>query len=193
MALLVSAVILAAGNSERMGRSKALLPTGHGMSFAGHLLNCFGVYGCVPVVLVVNEKFDSSLFHAEHLVTVVNHHVEKGRSWSVQLGLRRVPEGCACFIQNVDNPFLDPFLLDHLLASVTPDAYAVPFYQEHGGHPILLGHEVVDFFRRENGIPDFRQELQRFNRIEVPWSDERVFWNINTPDDYERFMQGNQR
>ena len=192
MELSLSAVILAAGNSERMGRSKALLPIGNGINFTRHLLNCFGVFGCAPVVLVVNEQFDSSLFQAENIVNVVNRQLEKGRSWSIHLGLKQVPEGFACFIQNIDNPYVEPVLLNKLLASVTPDAYSVPFYQKHGGHPILLGSEVVDFFRKQPDLPDFRQELQRFPRIEVPWPEDQILWNINTPDDYQRFMHRNR-
>jgi CTP:molybdopterin cytidylyltransferase MocA len=188
-----SAVIPAAGNSERMGSHKALLSNGHGLTFAEHLVNCLGIYGCKPVVLVVNEQFDPTLFQAENLVTVVNHHLGKGRSWSVLLGLKQVPEGCTCFIQNVDNPFLEQALLDMLLTSVKPDCYAVPVYQGQGGHPIVLGNKVVDHLRQQPDLPDFRRKLQYFSRIEVPWHDERILWNINTPGDYERFIDRNRK
>lgn len=184
----ISAVIPAAGSSGRMGRDKAMLPIASGLTFAGHLVNCFGLFGCKPVVLIVNERFDSDKFHAENLMTVVNHHLEKGRSWSVHLGLKQVPEGFPCFIQNVDNPFLEPGLLDLLISSLTPDGYVVPVYQGRGGHPLLLGNEVVNFFRQQQDGCDFRQELQRFTRIEVPCPDGAILWNINTPGDYKEFI-----
>ncbi len=172
-----------------MGTDKALLRAGHGLTFAGHLLNCFVAYGCNPVVLVVNEQFDPTPFLAEKPEIVVNHHLEKGRSWSILLGLKKVPPGRACFIQNIDNPFLEPELLDLLAASVTYDGYAVPVNQGHGGHPILLGNKVVDFLRQHHDLPDFRQVLHRFTRTEVPFPDDRILWNINTPDDYKEFTR----
>lgn len=171
-----------------MGSDKAMLANGRGFTFAGHLVNCFGAYGCKPVVLVVNSQFDASPFKGENIVTVVNHHLEKGRSWSIHLGLKHVPQGSACFIQNIDNPFLEPGLLDILLGSAPPDGYAVPVSPGGGGHPVLLGEKVVDWFRQEPDYPDFRDSLRRFTRTGVSFPDERIRWNINTPGDYKEFI-----
>jgi CTP:molybdopterin cytidylyltransferase MocA len=188
-----AAIIPAAGNSGRMGRNKAFLQTGDGITFAQHLVNCFGLSGCKPVLMVVNENFDSTTFHAENLVIIINHHLEKGRSWSVYLGVQQVPQGSACFIQNIDNPFVGPGLLDLLIEPLTPDGYSVPVYDSRGGHPILLGCKVVDFLRHQTESYDFRQILQQFTRFEVPFPDERILWNINTPDDYTEFINWTRR
>ena len=188
-----SAVIPAAGKSERMGSDKILLPDNQGSTFARHLVNCFGVYGCNPVVLVVNEGFDPTHFREAKLAVVLNHNLERGRSWSILLGLKHVPEGNSCFIQNIDNPYLEPGLLDILLASLAPHAYAVPVCRGKGGHPILLGYEVVDFLRWQQDLPDFRLGLQSFTRIEVPFTDERILLNINTPGEYREFIQRNRK
>ena len=188
----VSAIIPAAGNSARMGRDKALLPMADGLTFAGHLVNCFGVFGCKPVVLVVNDRFDPGGLQANNFITVVNHYLDKGRSYSIHLGLKHLHANHGCFVQNVDNPFLEPALLDKLLEASTPDSFTVPVYNRNGGHPVLLGAKVVDFFRRRNEIFDFRQMLLRFPRVEVPWADERILWNINTPDDYKMVVHWEQ-
>jgi CTP:molybdopterin cytidylyltransferase MocA len=193
MPIPLSAVIPAAGSSGRMGRDKALLVNGNGVTFARHLVNCFSIYGCNPIVMVVNEKYDQASFQAKNLVTIVNLQPEKGRSWSVLLGLKNVPMGNACFIQNIDNPFLEPGLLDRLVESVPPDGYAVPVHHGHGGHPILLGNSVVDFFRVQPELHDFRLDLQRFTRIEVPYPDEGILWNINTPAEYKQFARGDRQ
>lgn len=181
-------VVPAAGSSGRMGIDKALLTNANGITFTGHLLNCFSSYGCNPVILVVNEQFDSTPFHTENLKIIVNHHPGKGRSWSIHLGLNQVPEGYACFIQNIDNPFLETGLLDILLDSANQDSYAVPMFNGQGGHPILLGSKIVEFLRSQPDLPDFRQALHCFHRVEVTYPNERILWNINTPDDYRRFI-----
>jgi CTP:molybdopterin cytidylyltransferase MocA len=172
-----------------MGTDKALLTNANGMTFAGNLLNCFSLFGCNPVVLVVNEQFNSSLFNVENLKIIINHQLEKGRAWSIHLGFKQVPEGDACFIQNIDNPCIEPGLLDLLLDSVTPDSYVVPMYNRHGGHPILLGSKIVAFFRSQSDIPDFRQALQCYSRTEISYPDERILWNINTPAEYQRYIR----
>jgi CTP:molybdopterin cytidylyltransferase MocA len=187
--LPVSAIIPAAGNSGRMGTQKTLLSYGNGTNFTSYLVNFFRDYGCNKTVLIVNEGFNSGVLPACDITTVVNHQLEKGRSWSIHLGLKQVPESSACFIQNIDNPFLEHNLLDELRKSVLPDGYAVPVCHGHGGHPILLGENVVDFLRRNPDVADFRKALQCFTRIEIPYRDERILWNINTPDDYKEFSQ----
>ncbi len=188
----LAAIIPAAGNSGRMGTSKALLAMGHGMTFARHLVDFFRLYGCNPVALVVNDLFDSISFHSKNLKIVLNQNPEKGRSWSIHLGLKQVPEGYACFIQNIDNPFLDNDLLDKMLEHLPADGYAVPVFRQHGGHPVLIGSKVADFFRNHPDDSDFRKGLLQFTRVEVPFPDERILWNINTPDDYQQFLQRNR-
>ena len=188
MHLSFSAIIPAAGNSGRMGCNKAFLQTREGLTFARHLVNFFELYGCKPVILVVNDQFCLTGFHGENMSTVINHEPEKGRSRSIHLGIQRVPQGRACFIQNIDNPFVEPGLIDRLAVPLTPDGYSVPVYDGHGGHPVLLGSKVVDFLRHQTGSYDFREVLQLFNRVEIPFPDERILWNINTPDDYKEFI-----
>jgi CTP:molybdopterin cytidylyltransferase MocA len=186
----ISAIIPAAGSSVRMGRDKALLTAAGGVTFVDLLVDCFVAWGCNPVVLVVNEQFDQHNCHTGEQIIVTNHHPERGRAWSIFLGLQQVPAGAACFIQNVDNPFIEPALLDNLLNAVTPNSYAVPVFQGRGGHPLLLGPGVVGHLRHNTGSSDFRRQLQVLNRISVPYQDGRILWNINTPADYEEFMRG---
>jgi len=187
-----SAIIPAAGISGRMGRDKIFLPAGAGVTFAGHLINGFVGYGCSPVVLVVNDQTDTSQLNHDELLIEVNHHVNLGRNHSIELAIRHVPPGFGCFIQNVDNPFIEDGLLDKLVRATVPDGYAVPVYRGKGGHPIALGREVVEFLREQEGLPDLRQVLQKFSMAEVPYPDERVLWNINTPEDYDNFTRWNR-
>jgi len=187
----ISAVIAAAGNSERMGCDKALLSIGHGKTFAGHLMHGYRLYGCRPVVLVVNENTDISQLQQTNILTVINHQVHLGRSHSIRLGLSHIPVGSECFIHNVDNPFLKPDLLDRLLELVQPDAYVVPVFEGRGGHPVLLGRQVADHIRSQEHPADFREALSRFKRMELPFPEENILWNINTPEEYQKFILSN--
>lgn len=190
--MLISAVIPAAGTSQRMGIAKATLKTDFHLTFAGHLVDSFIAYGCKPVVMVVNEMFDPAACQTGDAVIVLNRRLDKGRSWSVLLGLKRVPEHHACFIQNVDNPFVNPALLDKLAGSVTVNSYVIPLCNGQGGHPILLGSEVVDHLRELEDLTDFRQALKGFAGFKVPFDDERILLNINTPADYRAYLDLNR-
>ncbi|MEI6681365.1 MAG: NTP transferase domain-containing protein [Bacteroidota bacterium] len=190
----VSAIILAAGNSVRMGSPKAQLPYGNGKTFAQQVTGNFLAYGCKPVILVVQEGVDFSGLQTENLVAVINRAVERGRSYSIHLGMQALPAGVNCFIHNIDNPFPSTGLLDRMFDALPPDGYTVPVYQGRGGHPILLGSKMIRTLQGQSEPGDFRQAISGFARIEVPWLDGRILWNINTPEEYQRFLlsSGNQ-
>ena len=170
-----------------MGKDKALLEFSPGQTFAGHLVAVYRDYGCDPVILVVNKNLDLSKTGARNCSVMINNHVERGRAWSLQLGLTAVPEGHACFIHNVDNPYLEKGLLDILVSHVRHDGLAVPVYNGKGGHPMLLGKSVVKYLKNLPSLIDFRKEAGMFRKMEVPFPDERICWNINTQEEYRQF------
>lgn len=184
-----SVLILAAGNSERMGRNKATLPFGNDLTFAGHLISSYAQSGYSSIIMVVNERFSSAFIDSDKVKLVINHHLEKGRSWSVQLGLQNVPCGHSCFIQNIDNPYADADLLLQMCSAISPDRYIVPVFNGKGGHPILLGNRLIDQLRMKSSIPNLRDALGEFERFEVVSADDRILLNINTPEAYSDFIQ----
>ena len=185
----VSVVIPAAGLSDRMGKDKAMLPCDNGLCFAENLITCFSVYGCNPVVLVVNENFGTAQLKNCVFLPVINQKLNLGHSYSIHLGLQFIPKGTSCFIHNIDNPFLEKHLLDSLMEAIEPDSYTVPTFEGNRGHPVLLGNKVTEHIRKQPFSMDFREELKGFSRIEVPYPGKRILWNINTPDDYARFLE----
>jgi molybdenum cofactor cytidylyltransferase len=185
----VSAIILAAGNSGRMGSDKAQLPFGNGLSFAGQMIKCYSGFGVAPLVMVVNNDTDLSQLDSRLFVPVLNDHPEYGRSRSILLGVKEVSSDRPCFLHNIDNPYLEDDLLEMLLSVVQPDSYVVPVYKEKGGHPVLLGSEIVNYLRDINQLHDLREVLKQFRRIEISFPDKGILWNINTPEDYNKFMQ----
>ncbi len=187
----ISVIIPAAGNSGRMGSDKALLPAGTGLNFAANLVDNYFEYGVQFIILVVNENLDQVQLTPGAYITVINSQLELGRSWSIQLGIQQLPEGSSCFIQNIDNQFIEHELLEILLAKLKPDCYVIPVFKGRGGHPILLGSKIVQHIRKSINVPDFRQLLNLFERIEVPYPDERILWNINTPEDYNKWFAEN--
>jgi molybdenum cofactor cytidylyltransferase len=184
-----SAVIPAAGLSERMSTGKGMLLYDKDCCFAEHIISCFGNYGCNPIVMVINKTFNIARLKNCNFLPVINHKLNLGRSYSIHLGLQLNPRGTSCFIQNIDNPFLEKPLLDSLLEAVDADSYAVPVYEGRRGHPVLLGKRVAEHIRYRPYTMDFREELKAFSRIEVPYPDRRILWNINTPEDYTRFTE----
>ena len=185
----VSALIPAAGASSRMGSDKTSLRTPGGQTFASYLIDFYRDCCCSPVIVVHNEGTNLNACESKVVKSVLNHHPEKGRSHSIMLGLKEVPQGNACFIHNIDNPYTSKSLFDSLINALPLNGYAVPIFGERRGHPVLLGKQAVEALRNTAGDFDFREELQKLERIEVPFNDKRILWNINTPDDYHEFIR----
>jgi molybdenum cofactor cytidylyltransferase len=153
-------------------------------------VNQYSEYGANPVIIVVNRPFNNSQINLGSSVHVMNNHVEFGRSYSIKLGIQAIPDNRASFIQNVDNPFVDFDLLYKLLGAVKDDSYVIPVHDNRGGHPILLGKEIVGAISSETHDFDFREVLKKFKRIEISWKKPGILLNINTPEDYEKFIEG---
>lgn len=198
-----SAVILAAGLSERMGVPKLSLRYQGGVSFAEHCVFSFLNSGCRQVALVVNEEG----FHwmATHVAdfpaevrVVINSHPEFGRLHSLEQGLLSLDEFLPAFVHNVDNPFVNPqvlLALETAYSGTIPkgqgpeaDHYFSPDFGGRGGHPVLLSPGVVKAILKKGTHPtSLKAFLSGFHRVRVAVTDPHVLVNINTTEDYQSY------
>ena len=154
-----AAIILAAGNSARMGCPKAHLPYGNGNTFAQQITRGFLAFGCNPVIMVIQDGADFTGLQTENLVPVINREVEKGRSHSIHLGLQSLPEGACCFIHNIDNTCPPAGLLEQMTKALPAEGYVVPVYEGRGGHPLLLGWRMAKLLQEQAALEQLVQAL----------------------------------
>ena len=196
-------VILAAGESSRMGRDKALLawPPGAGsrstfLSATIELLQA----GTDLVIVVAGKNADSlrPIVYAAAGYLVENRHPERGQFSSLQVGLQEVLNRGrdAAIVALVDRPPAQPHTLASLCEAFS-DAYesgkwaVVPEHGGRHGHPILIGREMIEAFLRaptESTARDIEHSLQQ-RIMYVPVDDPNVVSNVDTPEDYERLAQ----
>jgi len=196
-------VILAAGESSRMGRDKALLAWPPGTAGRGTFLSATIelLQPASDMVMVVAGKNADSLrpvVYAAAGYLVENRHPELGQFSSLQLGLQEVLNHGrdAAIVALVDRPPAHPSTLARLCAAFS-DAYesgkwaVVPEHGERHGHPILIGREMIEAFLRAPASSNAREvEHAHAARIlYVPVKDANVVANVNTPEDYERLAK----
>jgi len=196
-------VILAAGESSRMGRDKALLPWPPRAAGRGTFLSAI-IELLQPrsdLVIVVAGKNAESLrpiVDAAAAYLVVNRHPERGQFSSLQVGLQEVLNHGrdAAIIALVDRPPAQASTLARLCEAFR-DVYetgkwaVIPEHGGHHGHPILIGREMIEAFLRAPATStarDVEHSLQP-HILYAPVDDPQVITNINTPEDYERLMQ----
>ena len=67
--------------------------------------------------------------------------------------------------------------------------FAVPIFNNRGGHPVLLNKKPVeDIVSAQNTNQNFKIFLKKYRRINVPVNDENILVNINTQDDYRSII-----
>ncbi len=186
----LSTVILAGGHSSRMGFPKMWLPFNRRFSFLEQIVSQYQKIGCKKIVVVINHNYCNDWLHlVEPLEAkvdfVVNHFPDKGRLYSLKLGLEQVLDSEYTFVQNVDNPFVDQSLLESLYENRSKSGYACPVFQGRGGHPILLTSSCVASLIKSPWNQILKEALAGEIRMNVEVGDERILWNINTPEDYK--------
>jgi molybdenum cofactor cytidylyltransferase len=189
-------VILAAGDSTRMGRPKALLPWRRG-TFLGSAIRLLTAN--TDLVIVVggrNSKEIEPTVDANAGYLIVNRDPDRGQFSSLQLGLQEVLNRGrdSAIVTLIDRPPALPETVHHLrneyLHLIRKDQVwaVVPELEGQHGHPIIIGRELIGLIIDAPATSNAR-EIMHANQSHiayVPVTDPFVTMNIDTPEDYER-------
>ncbi len=192
-------VILAAGESSRMGRDKALLPW-RGSTFLGGAIETLAPQTeLVIVVAGKNAAVLEPLVNAAGAFLVVNPEPVRGQFSSLRVGMQEVLNRGrdAAIIALVDRPPANSATVarvkQRFLERVAAGIWAVvPRYGERNGHPLVVGREMINAFLSAPPSATAREvEHAHQQRVEyVAVDDPLVVWNVDTPEDYQRITSG---
>ncbi len=190
-------LILAAGESSRMGRDKALLPW-QGKTFLSAHISALRMHtDFVLVVAGANAPVLEPVVDAIGAFLTVNEEPQRGQFSSLQLGLQEVLNRGrdAAIITLVDRPPAMPATILTLRRSYerAPDGIwaVVPEHGGRHGHPIVIGREMITAFLRAP-VTSTAREVEHANEAHIayiPVDDRFTIENVNTPEDYQRIAQ----
>ncbi len=193
MSISFSVMVLAGGRSSRMGRDKAFLPLG-GRPLVEHVLDRVARLSD-DVFLVVHQ---AEPFRHLPVRLVEDLPGPRGALTGLVSGLREARHEWALAVA-CDMPFLNPALIRHM-ASLAP------------GHDVVIPQageflEPLHAFYRRTCLGPMEDLLRRgeqkviafFPQVRVRVVDEKdleavdperlSFWNVNTPEEWERALQ----
>jgi molybdenum cofactor cytidylyltransferase len=188
--MTASAIVLAAGESRRMGTLKPLLPFGRSTvieTVVGALLNC-PLYEILVVLGHRAEEIERQLAGSPVRV-VLNPGYRSGMLGSVQAGVAAADAAADWFVIALgDQPALGAALTTRLLelAGSGTAGIIVPSIAGRRGHPLLIHRRYrteIGSLSSEIGLKDL---LQRHadDVCHVPVEDDAVLRDIDTPEDY---------
>jgi molybdenum cofactor cytidylyltransferase len=181
----IAGLILAAGESRRMGFPKALLPY-RTETFLDTLTGLFAARCSTVIVVLGAEAERIRALTLRPATFVVNPYYRRGMTTSLQCGLRAVPADAeGVLFTLVDHPAVMPTTIDALLATPRP-LVRVPRYGDSRGHPIWFSRELIAEFL---AIPEggAANEVVHGHRPETEFldlNDPGILADIDDPEAY---------
>lgn len=190
----VTAVVLAAGLSERMGCFKPLLPLGADRTIV-RVVKFFRAAGVGDILVVAGHRASEVRQAVDPLDVrcVENPDYRAGMFSSVLTGIDALTGQCrAFFIHPADIPLVRPQTVRRLAAAFEKASVQIlyPTFGGRRGHPTLIGTGLVPGIQQWSGAGGLKAFLRRHDTesFELPVADEGVLLDLDTPADYRRML-----
>jgi len=191
---MISTIILAAGQSKRMGQPKMLLPWGN-ENVLTHVISVFQSVGMYDIIVVTGgtreqiEVLASKLnvrtaYNDEHTTSEMLSSIQCGiraltsRTQAVLIGLGDQPQVQEGSVRRVCETFQE-----------SKSNLVVPSYQMRRGHPWLVARPLWDELLKMDSSKSPREILNNHaNEIEyVDVDNPSILQDLDTPEDYLKF------
>jgi len=186
----IAAVILAAGQSRRMGPSNKLLADIGGKTMVGHVADAVQASQARPVVAVVGHQAKAvrAALAGRDILFVDNPDHAEGISGSLKLGLRALPRGIdGAIICLGDMPRVSATQIDRLISAFNPlegRAICVPTFDGKRGNPVLFARRFFEEMESVAGDVGARHLIGEAPELvcEVAMEDRGVLLDVDTPE-----------
>lgn len=185
---MLAAVILAAGESRRMGAPKALLPYGS-TTFLEHLLAATNhpQVGWTRVVVGAHAREIAAATHLPADALVHNPDWPSGQLSSIHAALCSLPAGATdgMLLCLVDHPLVSASLIAQLIEHfyASGKLIVLPTYRGLRGHPVIFSAKLYEELLAAPLDKGARAVVWAHSAdvLEVPTSEEGVVLNLNDP------------
>ena len=198
---MIVAIILAAGESSRMGRPKALLPI-DGMTFIGKIVTALQSTPIARTLVVLGHNAEEMQRHIRDLPVdiVVNPNYKEGQLSSLLAAIREIQSSKdaeavdGILVHLVDHPYVNAGLVTVMIDKfyATKKRIVVPRYHGRRGHPVLFSRSLFAELLAaplDQGAKSV-VHAHREETLEVDTEEEGITIDIDTPDAYQKYVPG---
>jgi molybdenum cofactor cytidylyltransferase len=188
---MLTAVILAAGESKRMGSPKALLPY-HDRTFLEHLIEItrHPKIGSQLIVLGAGADAISNHVGLNPAMTVVNPDWESGQLSSIKAAVKSIgskpTDGILLCL--VDHPLISSGLIGNLVEAFyrSNKLIALPTFRGKRGHPVIFSAKLFAELLAAPEATGARAVVWNHTAevCEVPTTEEGIILNLNDPETF---------
>lgn len=190
----IGAIVLAAGESRRMGQPKLTLPWGH-TTVLGQVTATLAAAGVTDITVITGgwraevEAEVARLAASQPVRAIFNpQYAQGGMLSSIQCGLRMMQPGCeAALIALGDQPQVSQRSVQAVLGALERPGVTVvvPSWQRRRGHPILIARPLWDTLLEMKTPLTLRDFLSQQTLAYVE-ADETIVMDVDTPEAYLR-------
>ena len=190
---MICAIVLAAGQSRRMGAQKLLLPFA-GQTVIGHVVDQVLQSRAGPVFVVVAQQGGAiaEALTLKPIVVVPNPGAEGDMLSSVRAGLRALPADCEAVVVVLgDQPLVSSQVIRQVIeVNENAGKIVVPTCDGQRGHPLFFSRDYFgevltcyDGIGLRGLVQAHPDEVREVN-VDSP----SVLEDMNYPDDYQRAL-----
>lgn len=190
---MIAGLILAAGESSRMGTDKALL-TYRGRTFLETILQTLGEAGLESIAVVLGHHAEAiqRSVNLQGAQVVINPNYQQGQTLSLRAGLNALdnPELEAVFLCLVDHPAVSVEVVKKLLANFRQSGapVVIPTFQGQRGHPVVVGRPLFAQLKKLKPAEGANTVIRQYRSVThfVEVEDEGILLDVDDPETYRR-------
>ena len=191
---MVSAILLAAGESKRMAKPKQLMPLGKTTILEQTIDNLLASrVSEVIVVLGYRAEEVMKKIAIKPIKITINPAYHRGMSTSIVTGLNLVDNRAkAVMLALADQPFIDSKTINRLIKEFSnhDKGIAIPVYHGRRGHPVIFAIKYKQELLALTGDVGGRQIIRGHpdDILEVAVNSESIITDIDTVSDYQSML-----
>ena len=188
---MISAILLAAGQSKRMNGENKLTKEIQGIPLIKHSVKNILASSIDELIVVLGhqkETIEKLIDKNKKIKFVFNKDFESGIASSIKTGLNNLSEKTeAFFICLGDMPMVNPNIYNQLIKSINKREIIVPTYKGQQGNPVLFTKSMKEKILNISGDVGAKKilELNKDKILNLEINDQCVTKDFNTQDSFD--------